>query len=130
MSTDNIAMPTKYDPKLTEGKWYQYWLDKEVFKPTDNPEKEPYTVVIPPPNVHGRLHLGHAWDGALQDMLIRMKRMQGYDALWLPGMDHAGIATQARVEAQLKEKGKTRYDLGREKFVEEVWNWKEEYASV
>ena len=86
--------------------------------------------MIPPPNVTGRLHLGHAWDGTLQDIIIRMKRMQGYDTLWLPGMDHAGIATQARVEAKLKEEGKTRYDLGREKFLEETWKWKEEYANV
>jgi valyl-tRNA synthetase len=123
-------LPTKYDPKSTEGKWYQYWLDHQFFKPSDQPDKKPYTIVIPPPNVTGRLHLGHAWDGTLQDMIIRMKRMQGYDALWLPGMDHAGIATQARVEAMLREKGQTRYDLGREAFVQEVWAWKEEYASV
>lgn len=127
---ERLDLPTKYDPKLTEEKWYQYWLDHQFFKPADDPNKKPFTIVIPPPNVTGRLHLGHAWDGTLQDMIIRMKRMQGYDALWLPGMDHAGIATQARVEAMLKEKGQTRYDLGRERFVEEVWAWKEEYASV
>lgn len=125
-----ITMPTKYDPAAAEGKWYQYWLDGGFFKPADDPNKEPYTIVIPPPNVTGRLHLGHAWDGTLQDILIRMKRMQGYDALWLPGMDHAGIATQARVEAKLREEGRSRYDLGREKFVEQVWAWKEEYAEV
>lgn len=125
-----ISMPTKYDPKTTEAKWYQYWLEGGFFKPSDDEEKEPYTIVIPPPNVTGRLHLGHAWDGTLQDILIRMKRMQGYDALWLPGMDHAGIATQARVEAKLKEEGKSRHDLGRDKFVEQIWDWKEEYAGV
>ncbi|MDQ0339485.1 valyl-tRNA synthetase [Caldalkalibacillus uzonensis] len=125
-----LSMPTKYEPRQTEGKWYQYWLDHQFFKPSEDPQKEPFTIVIPPPNVTGRLHLGHAWDGTLQDIIIRIKRMQGYDALWLPGMDHAGIATQARVEAKLKEEGKTRYDLGREAFVKQVWEWKEEYASV
>ncbi|GGK15916.1 valine--tRNA ligase [Caldalkalibacillus thermarum] len=125
-----LSMPTKYDPQQTEGKWYQFWLEHGFFKPSEDPQKEPFTIVIPPPNVTGRLHLGHAWDGTLQDIIIRIKRMQGYDALWLPGMDHAGIATQARVEAKLKEEGKTRYDLGREAFVEQVWKWKEEYASV
>src|SRR5689334_2510333 len=103
---DELTMPTKYDPSTAEAKWYQYWLEGGFFKPADGPQKEPYTIVIPPPNVTGRLHLGHAWDGTLQDILIRMKRMQGFDALWLPGMDHAGIATQARVEAKLKEEGK------------------------
>lgn len=124
------SMPTKYDPHQTEAKWYRFWQEGEFFKPADDPSKKPYTIVIPPPNVTGRLHLGHAWDGTLQDMIIRMKRMQGYDVLWLPGMDHAGIATQARVEAKLKEEGKTRYDLGREKFLEQTWQWKEEYADV
>lgn len=125
-----ITMPTKYDPHQTEAKWYAFWQKGNFFKPADDPNKEQYTIVIPPPNVTGRLHLGHAWDGTLQDIIIRMKRMQGYDTLWLPGMDHAGIATQARVEAKLKEEGKTRYDLGREKFLEETWKWKEEYANV
>ncbi|WP_143795972.1 class I tRNA ligase family protein, partial [Oenococcus oeni] len=91
---------------------------------------EAYSIVIPPPNVTGKLHLGHAWDTTLQDMLIRQKRMQGYDTLWLPGMDHAGIATQAKVEARLREDGISRYDLGREKFVDKVWQWKDEYASI
>jgi len=132
MSEQNteLSMPTKYDPQAAEGKWYEYWLKGGFFKPSDDPQKKPYTIVIPPPNVTGRLHLGHAWDGTLQDIIIRIKRMQGYDALWLPGMDHAGIATQARVEAKLREEGKSRYDLGREKFVDQVWEWKEEYASV
>jgi valyl-tRNA synthetase len=131
MTQENeLSMPTKYDPKTAESKWYQYWQDEGFFKPDEDPEKEPYTIVIPPPNVTGRLHLGHAWDGTLQDIVIRMKRMQGYSALWLPGMDHAGIATQARVEAKLKEEGKSRYDLGRDKFVQQVWDWKEEYAGV
>ncbi|MCP3741240.1 valine--tRNA ligase [Rossellomorea sp. BNER] len=123
-----ITMPTKYDPNNIEKGRYQWWLDGKFFEAKDDQEKEPYTIVIPPPNVTGRLHLGHAWDTTLQDILTRMKRMQGYDVLWLPGMDHAGIATQAKVEEKLRNEGKTRYDLGREKFVEETWKWKEEYA--
>ena len=86
--------------------------------------------MIPPPNVTGKLHLGHAWDTTLQDIIIRQKRMQGFDTLWLPGMDHAGIATQAKVEAKLREQGISRYDLGREKFIQQVWDWKDEYASI
>lgn len=101
---------------------------REIFEAQPESGKEPYSIVIPPPNVTGKLHLGHAWDTTLQDILIRMKRMQGYDALWLPGMDHAGIATQAKVEAKLREDNITRYDLGREKFLEKTWEWKEEYA--
>ncbi|MDV6377242.1 valine--tRNA ligase [Sporosarcina sp. GW1-11] len=127
--TDELTMPTKYDPQAVENGRYDWWLQGKYFESDVSSEKEPYTIVIPPPNVTGKLHLGHAWDTTLQDMLIRMKRMQGYDALWLPGMDHAGIATQARVEEKLRSEGKTRYDLGREKFVEETWKWKEEYAS-
>lgn len=100
----------------------------KIFEAKDDEGKTPFTIVIPPPNVTGKLHLGHAWDTTLQDIITRMKRMQGYDVLWLPGMDHAGIATQAKVEAKLREEGKSRYDLGREKFVEETWKWKEEYA--
>ena len=126
--TDNIQMPPKYDPQAVEKGRYEWWLEGKYFEADPTSDKEPYTIVIPPPNVTGKLHLGHAWDTTLQDILIRMKRMQGYDALWLPGMDHAGIATQARVEGQLREGGLTRYDLGREKFVEKTWEWKEEYA--
>ncbi|ARF13120.1 valine--tRNA ligase [Sporosarcina ureae] len=127
--TDELTMPTKYDPQAVEKGRYEWWLKGKYFESDVTSEKEPYTIVIPPPNVTGKLHLGHAWDTTLQDMLIRMKRMQGYDALWLPGMDHAGIATQARVEEKLRAEGKTRYDLGRENFVQETWKWKEEYAS-
>ncbi len=127
--TNELTMPTKYDPQAVEKGRYEWWLEGKYFESDVKSDKEPYTIVIPPPNVTGKLHLGHAWDTTLQDMLIRMKRMQGYDALWLPGMDHAGIATQARVEEKLRLEGKTRYDLGREKFVEETWKWKEEYAS-
>ncbi|VEF47463.1 valyl-tRNA synthetase [Bacillus freudenreichii] len=128
MENNNIEMPTKYDPLNIERNRYEWWLEGKFFEAENNPEKDPYTIVIPPPNVTGRLHLGHAWDTTLQDILTRMKRMQGYDVLWLPGMDHAGIATQARVEEQLRSEGKSRYDLGREKFLEETWKWKEEYA--
>lgn len=125
-----ISMPTKYNPQETEAKWYDFWLEKECFKANPESGKEPYTIVIPPPNVTGKLHLGHAWDTTLQDMLTRVKRMQGYDVLWLPGMDHAGIATQAKVEGKLREEGISRYDLGREKFLEKAWEWKEEYATT
>ncbi|MFF5994500.1 valine--tRNA ligase [Lysinibacillus sp. KU-BSD001] len=124
-----ITMPTKYDPQGTEAGRYEWWLKGEFFKAQPESGKEPYSIVIPPPNVTGKLHLGHAWDTTLQDIIIRMKRMQGYDALWLPGMDHAGIATQAKVEEKLRGEGVTRYDLGREKFLEKTWEWKEEYAS-
>lgn len=128
MEEKELSMPTKYNPQSIEEGRYQWWLDGKFFAAKDDPEKEPYTIVIPPPNVTGKLHLGHAWDTTLQDILTRMKRMQGYDVLWLPGMDHAGIATQAKVEAKLREEGKSRYDLGREKFLEQTWAWKEEYA--
>lgn len=129
MDTKDLTMPTKYDPQTIEKGRYEWWLSGKFFEAKDDEGKQPYTVVIPPPNVTGKLHLGHAWDTTLQDIITRMKRMQGYDVLWLPGMDHAGIATQAKVEAKLREEGKSRYDLGREKFVEETWKWKEEYAA-
>ncbi|WP_102026871.1 valine--tRNA ligase [Salirhabdus sp. Marseille-P4669] len=129
MEEKQISMPPKYDPTEVEKGRYDFWLKGKFFEAKQDKSKEPFTVVIPPPNVTGKLHLGHAWDTTLQDIITRYKRMQGYDVLWLPGMDHAGIATQAKVEAKLREDGKNRYDLGREKFVEEVWRWKEEYAS-
>ncbi|OCA92388.1 valine--tRNA ligase [Pseudobacillus wudalianchiensis] len=129
MENNELSMPTKYDPKAIEQGRYDWWVKGQYFEAKDNETKTPYTIVIPPPNVTGKLHLGHAWDTTLQDILTRMKRMQGYDVLWLPGMDHAGIATQAKVEQKLREEGKTRYDLGREKFLEEAWKWKEEYAN-
>lgn len=123
-------MSTKYQPQEVEAGRYNFWLEKGVFKPSQDPKAEPYSIVIPPPNVTGKLHLGHAWDVTLQDMLIRQKRMLGYDTLWLPGMDHAGIATQAKVEAKLADQGINKYDLGRDKFVDQVWEWKEEYAKT
>jgi valyl-tRNA synthetase len=127
---NNIQMPTKYDPKSVESKRYQFWLDHELFKASEDQNRETYSIVMPPPNVTGMLHMGHALDFTLQDILIRMKRMQGYDTLWLPGMDHAGISTQAKVEEKLREQGISRYDLGREKFIEKVWEWKDQYASI
>ena len=124
--SDNLS--TKYNPQEVEAGRYQKWLDEDLFKPSGDKKAKPYSIVIPPPNVTGKLHLGHAWDTTLQDMIIRQKRMQGFDTLWLPGMDHAGIATQAKVEEKLREQGISRYDLGREKFIDNVWEWKDEYA--
>ncbi|NEW65456.1 valine--tRNA ligase [Carnobacteriaceae bacterium zg-84] len=123
-------LSTKYNPKEVEEGKYTTWVESGVFKPNANPDAKPYSIVIPPPNVTGKLHLGHAWDVTLQDAIIRQKRMQGYDTLWLPGMDHAGIATQAKVEEKLRGEGVSRYDLGREKFLEKTWEWKEEYAQT
>ena len=120
----------KYDPREVEEGRYQKWLDQDLFKPSGDKKAHPYSIVIPPPNVTGKLHLGHAWDTAIQDTLIRYKRMQGYDTLYLPGMDHAGIATQAKVEAKLRKQGKDRHEMGREAFVKQVWEWKDEYAGI
>ena len=118
-----------YNPKEVEERLYNTWVEKGYFTPTPDKTKEPFTIVIPPPNVTGQLHMGHALDETLQDILIRYKRMAGFNALWIPGTDHAGIATQIKVEEVLrKEEGKTRYDLGREKFVEKVWEWKKLYG--
>ncbi|NHN30106.1 valine--tRNA ligase [Paenibacillus agricola] len=128
IEANTTEMPTTYDPKEAEKKWYDYWLKGEYFKAGKRKDAETYTIVIPPPNVTGMLHIGHALDCTLQDIMIRTKRMQGYDTLWLPGSDHAGIATQTRVEQKLREEGITRYDLGREKFLEKVWEWKALYA--
>jgi len=122
-------LPKVYDPKNVEKKIYKMWMDGGYFKGKIDPEKKPFTIVIPPPNVTGQLHLGHAFDETLQDVLIRYKRMQGYAALWLPGTDHAGIATQIKVEEELRKEGLTRYDLGREKFLERVWDWKNKFGS-
>lgn len=127
-SADNI--PTVYDPKNVEEKWYKFWEDKNFFRAEIDENKEPFTIVIPPPNVTGQLHMGHALNNTLQDILIRWKRMQGYPTLWLPGTDHAGIATEAKVKEQIAEEGLTKYDLGREKFLERVWEWKEKYGGT
>ena len=123
-------LETKYDPKSVEDRLYAEWVEKGYFHAKPNPNKKPFTIVIPPPNVTGKLHMGHALDETLQDILIRYHRMKGEEALWLPGTDHAGIATQIKVEEVLrKEEGLTRYDLGREKFLERVWEWKHQYGS-
>ncbi|MEE0388741.1 MAG: class I tRNA ligase family protein, partial [Agathobaculum sp.] len=123
-------LPKTYDPKAVEDKLYSFWNDSGFFHAEVNPKKKPYTIVIPPPNVTGQLHMGHAFDETLQDVLIRTKRMQGYEALWMPGTDHAGIATQIKVEENLrKEEGLTRYDLGREEFLKRVWAWKDKFGN-
>ncbi len=120
----------QYEPAGIEKKWYSFWLDQEYFHATVNPDKKPYTIVIPPPNVTSVLHIGHAFNNTIQDMLIRYKRKAGFETLWMPGTDHAGIATQAVVERNLKQtQAKSRYDLGREKFVDRIWQWKEENGS-
>ncbi|MDB4867443.1 MAG: valine--tRNA ligase [Cohnella sp.] len=123
-------MPTTYDPTVAERKWYDTWIREGFFQAGRRPDAPKYSIVIPPPNVTGMLHIGHALDFTLQDILVRFKRMQGFDALWLPGTDHAGIATQTKVEQKLREEGKTRFDLGREAFLEKVWEWKEHYAGT
>jgi valyl-tRNA synthetase len=120
-------MDKLYNPQLVEKGKYDFWLENKLFSSGDL-SKKPFTIVIPPPNVTGKLHLGHTWDNTLQDMVIRKKRMQGYDALYLPGMDHAGIATQAKVDQKLRDAGINRYELGREKYLEHAWKWKEEYS--
>ena len=121
-------LPKVYDPKQVEKKIYDMWLEGNYFHAERDPEKKPFTIVIPPPNVTGQLHLGHAFDETIQDVLIRYKRMDGYSTLWLPGYDHAGIATQIKVEEKLRNEGKTRFDLGRDKFLDEVWAWKNKYG--
>ncbi|MFR9155809.1 MAG: class I tRNA ligase family protein [Oscillospiraceae bacterium] len=118
-------LPKVYDPKQVESKIYDMWMRGGYFAGKADPDKKPFSIVMPPPNVTGQLHMGHALDATLQDILTRYKRMQGYAALWVPGTDHAGIATQIKVEEMLrKEEGLTRYDLGRDAFLERVWAWK------
>ena len=119
MAKENI--PTVYDPASVETKWYKVWEESGAFHAEPRSDGKPYSIVIPPPNVTGQLHMGHALDNALQDILIRWRRMQGYDTLWMPGCDHAGIATQIKVEEVLAKEGISRHDLGREKFIERVW---------
>ena len=123
------TMEPKYDHLKVESNIYDQWVNKGYFTAGDV-SKHPYCIVIPPPNVTGKLHLGHAWDTTLQDIICRYKRLRGYDVLWVSGMDHAGIATQAKVDARLKDEGISRYDIGREKFLERAWEWKEEYAAT
>jgi len=122
-------LPKVYEPQQVENRIYKMWEDNGYFAPSDKEGAKPFTIVMPPPNVTGQLHMGHAMDATLQDTLIRFKRMQGYSALWLPGVDHAGIATQIKVEEELRKDGLSRYDLGREKFLERVWDWKHKYGN-
>ncbi|NLP44416.1 MAG: valine--tRNA ligase [Peptococcaceae bacterium] len=126
--TEQKEMAKVYNPHEVEEKWYKHWEEKGFFTPEVEADKEAFSIVMPPPNVTGSLHLGHAMDNTLQDILTRFKRMQGYNTLWLPGTDHAGIATQAKVEEQLAKEGTNRHALGREKFLERVWAWKEQYG--
>jgi valyl-tRNA synthetase len=126
--SDEFKMEKVYDPRQVEGKWYPFWEQKGYFHAEVDESKESFSIVMPPPNITGALHLGHAIDNTIQDILTRFKRMQGYNTLWLPGTDHAGIATQAKVEEQLAKEGTNRHELGREKFLERVWDWKEQYG--
>ena len=118
----------KYNHLDVEKNKYNEWKSKEYFKCDDKKDKTPYCIVIPPPNVTGKLHLGHAYDTAIQDIIIRYKRLQGFDTLWLPGMDHAAIATEAKVVKKLKEEGIDKYEYGREKFLDACWDWTHEYS--
>lgn len=128
INTNSSNLPTQYDHAAAQKKWYRYWEQKKLFHSEPNPDRKPYTIVIPPPNVTGALHLGHALNNTLQDILIRHKRMQGFETLWIPGTDHAGIATQAVVERRLFEEEKlTRHDVGREGLVQRIWAWKDAY---
>ena len=116
-----------YDPKEVEEKWYHIWEEKKYFHADVNDDRESFCIVIPPPNVTGQLHMGHALDETLQDILVRYKRMAGFNTLWVPGTDHAGIATQAKVEEQLRKEGTSKEELGREAFLERAWEWKDKY---
>ena len=118
-------MKKNFDPSEIETKWYKFWEESNFFKAQPESKKEPFCIMIPPPNVTGTLHMGHGFQNALIDTLIRYKRMNGYDALWQVGTDHAGIATQMVVERQLELEGTTKEDLGREEFIKRVWDWKE-----
>ncbi|HUL30834.1 MAG TPA: class I tRNA ligase family protein, partial [Thermodesulfobacteriota bacterium] len=120
------VLDKSYDPHQVEGKWYRYWEEHGFFRADENSKRKAYSIVIPPPNVTGVLHIGHALNNTLQDILIRFKRMEGFAVLWMPGTDHAGIATQNVVEKQLLEEGLDRHTLGREKLIERVWKWKEQ----
>ncbi|MCD7734777.1 MAG: class I tRNA ligase family protein, partial [Clostridiales bacterium] len=121
-------LPKVYEPQKVESRIYQQWEESGCFRGHRDPDKKPYTIVMPPPNVTGQLHMGHAMDNTLQDILIRFKRMQGYAALWVPGTDHASIATEAKVVEDMKKDGLTKDDLGREKFLERAWAWKNKYG--
>ncbi len=126
----NEELSKNYEPRQAEERWYAYWLENHFFHAEDKSEKPPFAIVIPPPNVTGILHMGHALNNTLQDIIIRYKRMQGFNALWMPGTDHAGIATQNVVEQELAREGISRHDLGREKFIERVWEWRSKYGGA
>ena len=126
----DMDMPSAYDPREVEGRWYRYWEERGYFRAHAPTSKPPFSMVIPPPNVTGVLHVGHALNNTLQDVIARRKRMQGFEVLWMPGTDHAGIATQNVVERQLEREGTDRHELGRERFVERVWQWKEQYGGT
>ncbi len=127
---DKEALSKSYSPQAVEEKWYKYWLEGGFFEAEDKSEKKPFSIVIPPPNVTGMLHMGHALNNTLQDIIIRYKRMKGYNSLWMPGTDHAGIATQNVVEQDLAKEGISRHDIGREQFIEDVWKWREKYGGI
>ena len=123
-------LSSSYDPGAVESKWYPQWVDRGYFKPETNSTKPPFSIVLPPPNITGSLHLGHALTATIQDILIRWKRMSGFNTLWVPGTDHAGIATQMIVEKELKKtENKTRHDYGREEFLKRIWAWREKYGA-
>ena len=129
MNLHRDSLPSRYNPKGIEEKWYRFWEERS-FKADASSSKKSFCIVIPPPNITGSLHTGHALNNTLQDIIIRQKKLKGYETLWLPGIDHAGIATQNKVEKELAKEGKTRFDLGREKFLEKVWEWKERYGNT
>src|SRR6185369_11956363 len=124
-----MEIPKIYDPSQVEDKWYAYWIKKEYFKSVPD-EREPYTIVIPPPNVTGVLHMGHMLNNTIQDVLVRRARMLGKNACWVPGTDHASIATEAKVVAMLKERGINKSDITREEFLKHAWDWKEKYGGI
>ena len=126
----NHNLEGKYEPNEFEERIYKNWEEKGYFKPSGDKSKGNYCIMMPPPNVTGKLHMGHALDGTLQDILIRYKRMQGYNTLWVPGTDHAAIATEAKIVEKLKKEGIDKYDLGREKFLDEAWEWTKEYGGT
>ena len=123
-------LSNRFEFKNVEDKWCKFWEDENLFHAKVDPKKKPYTVVIPPPNVTGILHMGHALNNTLQDIIVRYKRMNGFETLWMPGTDHAGIATQNVVEKELAKEKKTRQDIGREKMLEKLWAWKKEYGDT
>ncbi len=124
-----MNIPTKYNPKAVEDKWYSYWMENNYFNSVPD-DREPYTIVIPPPNVTGVLHMGHMLNNTIQDVLVRRKRMQGFNACWVPGTDHASIATEAKVVAKLKEEGIKKTDITREEFLDHAWDWTHKHGGI